>query len=307
MTPRRYATPLAFKQALDQRLRESAGAGNQFSRKRQILVFERLLARIGLVFGESVALKGGLALELRLERARTTKDVDLRMTGSPVDVLERLREAAGRDLDDFMKFEVQADTEHPEIHNEGLRYEGLRFRVLCKIAGKQYAYPFGVDIVFGEPHLGNFDTWIAEDFLDFAGIAPPTFRLYPIETHIAEKLHAYTMPRIRPNSRVKDFPDLALLASVRTLDARILKAALEQTFSFRKTHPLPASTPIPPGEWAFPYSNMAREDRLEWPTLESVTKAVQSFMDPILSDNLDATWVPSLWQWHRKKSTPPPP
>src|ERR1035437_5281038 len=110
MTPRRYATPLAFKQALDERLRENASNGNQFSRKRQILVFERFLARIAMVFGEAVTLKGGLALELRLDRARTTKDVHLRMTGSPDDVLERLREAAGRDLDDFMKFEVHADT-----------------------------------------------------------------------------------------------------------------------------------------------------------------------------------------------------
>jgi len=33
---------------------------------------------------------------------------------------------------------------------------------------------------------------VAEDVLAFAGIAPPTLRLYPIETHIAEKLHAYT-------------------------------------------------------------------------------------------------------------------
>jgi hypothetical protein len=36
-------------------------------------------------------LKGGLVLELRLERARTTKDVDLRMVGSPDDILAKLR------------------------------------------------------------------------------------------------------------------------------------------------------------------------------------------------------------------------
>jgi hypothetical protein len=27
----------------------------------------------------------------------------------------------------------------------------------------------------------------------FAGIAPPTLRLFPLETHIAEKPHAYTL------------------------------------------------------------------------------------------------------------------
>jgi hypothetical protein len=58
---------------------------------------------------------------------------------------------------------------------------------------------------------------VAEGVLAFAGIAPPTLRLYPIETHIAEKLHAYTMPRARPNSRVKDLPDLGLLATAKTI------------------------------------------------------------------------------------------
>ena len=62
-------------------------------------------------------------------------------------------------------------------------------------------------MVFGDPLIGEPDVVVAEDVLAFAGIAPPTLRLYPIETHIAEKLHAYTMPRARPNSRVKDLPD----------------------------------------------------------------------------------------------------
>src|SRR5690606_1701445 len=100
---------------------------------------------------------------------------------------------------------------------------------------------FGVDVAFGDPILGEPEVVVAEDVLAFAGIAPPTLRLYPIETHIAEKLHAYTMPRARPNSRVKDLPDLELLASAQELDAKRLRAALEQTFAFRKTHPLPGS------------------------------------------------------------------
>jgi hypothetical protein len=61
--------------------------------------------------------------------------------------------------------------------------------------------------------LGQAEVVVAQDVLAFAGIAPPALRLYPIETHIAEKLHAYTMPRKRPNTRVKDLPDIALLAT----------------------------------------------------------------------------------------------
>jgi len=44
MTPRSYATPLAFKEALEQRLR--TGGLADLSRRRQLLVFDRLLARV---------------------------------------------------------------------------------------------------------------------------------------------------------------------------------------------------------------------------------------------------------------------
>ena len=47
----------------------------------------------------------------------------------------------------------------------------------------------------GDPILGEPETIMTKDVLAFAGIAPPTLRVYPIETHVAEKLHAYTMPR----------------------------------------------------------------------------------------------------------------
>jgi hypothetical protein len=53
------------------------------------------------VLGDAATLKGGLVLELRLERARTTKDIDLRLPGSPENVLGKLQEAARRDLATF--------------------------------------------------------------------------------------------------------------------------------------------------------------------------------------------------------------
>jgi hypothetical protein len=238
-----------------------------------------------------------LVLELRLDRARTTKDVDLRMVGSPDDLLAKLQQAGRLGLGDFMIFEVVPDDDHPEIQNAAVQYDGLRFRAECRLAGKIYGQPFGVDVAFGDPILGQPDVVVAEDVLGFAGIAPPTLRLYPIETHIAEKLHAYTMPRPRPNSRVKDLPDLALLASAQELHAERLRVALEQTFMFRKTHALPASVPPPLGSWTTPYAAMAREDQLVWATIEEVTKAAKAFLDPVLAGDLDARWMPHEWRW----------
>ena len=297
MTTRTHASPEAFKQALERRLRSATTTGGEFARRRQLLVFDRFLARLVAVLGDTATLKGGLVLELRLERARTTKDIDLRLTGSPDDILAKLQEAGRRNLGDFMTFEVGLDDDHPEIQNDGMQYDGLRFRAECRLAGKVYGQPFGVDVAFGDPILGEPDVVVAEDVLAFAGIAPPQLRLYPVVTHVAEKLHAYTMPRSRPNSRVKDLPDLALLATAQAIDAKHLRTALEQTVSFRKTHPLPMSVPGPPPAWESPYAAMAREDQLAWATLGDVTKAVQSFLDPLLEGGLDATWNPTTWDW----------
>jgi hypothetical protein len=297
VTARSYGSAEAFKRALEQRLRAATKTGVELERKRQILVFDRFLARVTAVFGDAATLKGGLVLELRLERARTTKDVDLRLMGSSNDVLAKLQEAARRDLGDFMTFEVAPDADHPEIQNDGMPYDGLRFRAEGRLGGKIYGRRFGVDVAFGDPVFGEPDVITAQDVLGFAGIAPPTLRLYPIETHIAEKLHAYTLPRARPNSRVKDLPDLALLATARAIDARRLRAALEQTFGFRKTHGLPGTLPEPVPAWSAPYKAMADEDVLPWPTLAEVTAAARTFLDPVLADGLDATWAPWTWTW----------
>jgi hypothetical protein len=300
VTLRTYRSPEAFKDALEQHLRMAARSGAAFARKRQLLVFDRFLARIVAELGDAAILKGGLVLEFRLERARTTKDVDLRMMGPSDDILARLQRAARHEMEDFMTFEIGPDDDHPEIQNDGMQYDGLRFRAACSLAGKPYGQPFGVDIGFGDPIFGEPEVVVAEDVLGFAGIAAPTLRLYPIETHLAEKLHAYTMPRPRPNSRVKDLPDIALLATAQTLDAKNVRSALEQTFTFRKTHPLPAVLPEPISAWASPYAKIAREAQLVWPTLADVTTAAKAFLDPVLAGELDATWVPKTWVWAPK-------
>ena len=177
------------------------------------------------------------------------------------------------------------------------KYDGLRFRVEGKLAGKIYGEPFGTDVVLGEPLFGEPELVTADDLLAFAGLAPPTLRIYPIETHIAEKLHAYTMPRARPNTRVKDLPDLALLATAQRISAQRLRSALEQTFAFRNTHSLPAQLPQPLTLWTTPYAAMARENQLAWLTLPDVTEAARQFIDPVLAAGLDATWEPQHWRW----------
>lgn len=123
----KYATPAAFKEALETRIRQRYPSS--ISRVRQLFVFSRYLARVVQVIGNAATLKGGVALELRLAKARTTKDIDLSLSGLAADrdlILERLQDAARLDLGDYLVFEIQIDPEHPDIDNEAMQYDGSR-------------------------------------------------------------------------------------------------------------------------------------------------------------------------------------
>lgn len=252
------------------------------------------------MLGDAATLKGGLVLELRLERARTTKDLDLRMMGATENLLARLQEAGRTQLGDFMSFEVAPDAEHPEIQNDGMPYDGYRFRAECSIGGKLFGQRFGIDVAFGDPILGAPEIVTGKDLLDFIDVAPPRVRLYPVETHIAEKLHAYTMPRKHPNTRVKDLPDLALLATTKHLEARAIREAIAATFAHRDTHSIPTALQDPPEAWRPAYEALALEDELPWKTIAEVVAAARGFLNPVLGSDVDAVWEPTSWEWRSR-------
>jgi len=295
MPPRSYATPEAFKQALEKRIRAAAG-GSGMGRFRQVLVFDRFLARVFHHYGERAIVKGGVVLELRLERARTTRDVDVRLSGSSDDLHTELQRIGRIDLGDFLLFVVEPDRDHPTIEGDGMVYAGLRFRVQANLGGKVYAGAFGLDVGFGDVLTEPPEVVDGTDFLAFASVERARHRIYPRVAHVAEKLHAYTLPRARENSRVKDLPDLALLAQIGPLDSGALRRALAATFTFRKTHPLPAALPSPPASWAARYAKIASDDELAWQTLENLEETVRRFLDPVLAGE-DGTWSPDSWSW----------
>lgn len=297
MTGRTYPSPAAFKQALEARLRTDATRlGRPINRQRQLVVFDRFLARVMEALGERVVVKGGVVLELRLARARTTKDLDLRVLGDPDALEAQLKAACALDLGDHLRFEVRPDPEHPTIEGEGIVHAGRRFRASALLAGKPYGEHFGVDAGFADRLVEAPEIIPGSAFLEFAGIAASRLRVYPRESHVAEKLHAYTLPRSRENTRVKDLPDLALLALTGSFEGERLRAALEATFSFRNTHALPAALPAPPSAWAAPYARIAQTDSLPWPTMDAVTTSASAFLDPVLRGGAQS-WDPSAWFW----------
>ena len=97
------------------------------------------------------------------------------------------------------------------------------------------------------------------------------------EEQFAEKLHAYTLPRVgRENTRVKDLVDLVLLIGQTKLDTTRLPKAIRETFQRRKTHEIPGNLIPPPASWFTTFAEMAAECGLE-PDIEKHFSTVEQF------------------------------
>jgi hypothetical protein len=126
-----YQSSNAFRRALEDRLLAQSTHGSvALSRLRKMVAFDRLLARLLPVQPGVWMLKGGLALQLRLgDSARTTKDMDILLTISRIEVHKAVEQAASHDLNDWFTFAVRSDAGALPGPDEG----GLRFSVTARV------------------------------------------------------------------------------------------------------------------------------------------------------------------------------
>ncbi len=292
----RYGDASAFRQALEQRLRDrAAGDGARLARDRKRVAFDRLLARLVATAPDRWLLKGGFALDLRLaERARTTRDVDIDWQAAETELPDALIDAAALSIDDdYFSFQVERTGAPPD------RLGGNhRFRITASLAGRQFE-TFLLDVSLRTEPLTNTDTLTTLDLLSFADIPPVTVPAMPLELQIAEKLHAYTRSYQgqRPSTRVKDLVDLALIAELFPLRAANLCDAISSTFITRAEHEPPAQFPAPPAVWSAPFRQLAEAVGIS-PDLEAGHAAAAELLDPILNGTItDGEWNPDAQHW----------
>jgi hypothetical protein len=266
-----YATPAALRAALEARLRaQGMAAAVDLERLRRRAVFERLLVRLDHAMPGQWVLKGGMALEVRLgDRARTTRDLDLAMRQAARDgeaVRERLIEALAGDAEgDGFEFRIGPAR---DIDADDAGRPGWRFLVDARLDGRTFA-KVRLDVVARPEEISATDRVRLPTVLAFAGD--------PAQ-HFAEKLHAFTRPYgERPNSRVKDLPDLVLLLDGGLAPSAELLATVEHVFAARATHELPADLPDPPAGWAERYRTLAGELELAPGTVEEAMALLRRF------------------------------
>jgi hypothetical protein len=282
--PRSYRAPAAFRAALEDRLTaEAAARAVDLARLHRQVAFERLLVRLAADSPRGApawVLKGGLALELRLDgHCRATRDLDLATldtTGDGADVRSRLADALAVDghADGFV-FAVAA----PRLltADRGGR-PGWRFPVDAQLAGRTFVKVRLEVVARADEIAGGVEDLTFRSALAFAGLPPSvTVRAVDLEQHAAEKLHAVTRRYgDRPNTRVKDLVDLVLLIELGLVDAAKLASRVRKVFAVRATHPVPRELPAMPLAWHEDYVALVAELDLEACTADAGFASVRS-------------------------------
>jgi hypothetical protein len=253
----RYADGTAFRRALADRLQRQY-PDQDVGRLQKRVAMERFLARVVATLPERARLKGGYALELRLERARATQDLDVALRDLPgAEVLEALRDASELDLGDHLRYRIEETTRGaPQRAPDG----GQRLTVVPELGGQRFM-PFPLDVGVGDADSGAADVLSGGIDLSFADLAPLHVPAVSVAVHVAEKLHALSMPRKdgRENSRVKDLVDVVLLRQAALDDVEAVRLAVAATFERRATHELPQQIDLPLRSWASEYRKLAMD------------------------------------------------
>lgn len=285
----KYPSGGSFKAALEAMIRRNTGPDNDsVVRLRKRIAADRLIARLLSVERNGWVIKGGMALDLRYgDRARMTKDLDLVRADTTEAGFEALLAATDQDLDDYFSLMVGRSSTFDDDDNTATRYQirvelgGALFERLTVDIGLADSLPYPPDRLAGIR------------FFDFADLEPIEIPAIPIAHHVAEKVHAYTRTYSsdRKSTRVKDLVDIVLISLESSFTAGELRTALEQTFSPRGTHDLPAHLPSPPAEWSVPFGELAKRIGLNPDIDEGYSRAVL-LLDPVLSGEVVGT---SMW------------
>jgi hypothetical protein len=198
-------------------------------------------------------IKGGVALELRLrEQARATKDMDLSGGAPSAELIARFEDALAEPYEGF-RFRRRGE---PHVMPNGA--------VRLDVAIQYHDAPWNTIQVDLATHEGAHTRVDLVDAMPIARLGlngPEQLPRLALPYHIVQKIHAMTQPRgedRRPNDRFRDLVDLLLLAPL-VEDYAALRAACDDVFAHRATHPWPSDGLVPPEVWREPYHALATE------------------------------------------------
>lgn len=294
---RKYASPSAFRAAIETRLRTYARKAEvPVTAVRRQASLERLIVRLMRVAPDRWALKGGLALDTRLgARARTSMDMDLDHARGSIAAREDLQRATNEDVQDNFSFAITAVE---ELREAGVNL-AERYRIECSVAGTLFE-TLQVDVTITPPEVWDAQPARRPGLLADVGLGPIDLLLVPLERQVAEKLHAYTREYNGASTRVRDLVDFVLVRTFERIDAQQLRKVITETFTRRKTHKMPESFPPPPTDWEVSYRREAEAVGITTSLTEGHRLAAE-WLDPVLRGKAEGSWNPERGGWEENQ------
>ena len=296
MTKEPPATPAGRRASLLARMGDAARDAGVVPRRIHLVVaIDRLLARLLDAAPGRWVVKGGYANQLRRpDAARFTEDLDLRIDAAIETAPELLATGFAVDLDDDLSYEVAASPSALEGPPGG----GLRFVVVARLAGTELVR-FKVDVSAADVVVGESGSCLSDPVLERLGLPRSRFPVYPVDQHVAEKLHALTLPRDVENTRARDLVDLVWFIRHFAFRSDTLAVACIATFERRATHPWPPVVDVPPESWTRPYAVWRAELDLVEPTQTAAASSVRRFLEPVYFGVPGLSWDPATQEWTR--------
>ncbi len=294
-TDRHYGSPVAFRRALTDKLRDLAEDSRwSLPQLQRQIAYDRLLERLYLV-DDGWIVKGAAALVARDLAVRETVDVDVYRSATLQQAETDLRAAASRDIRDWFRFEIGRSR---PVSAGGA---GLRLPVTVFIGATEWC-TFRVDLVGSEMRIsGQPDQVPPMARIAIPDIEQHGYRAYPLVDHIADKvaatLQSYGTGRV-PSTRFKDLVDLVAIVSQATVEAEAQRAALDSEAD-RRGITLPGTFSVPDRElWQKGYAAEARRSLLDTTlTLNDALAVVTPFLNPLLDGSAAGTWDPESLLW----------
>jgi predicted nucleotidyltransferase component of viral defense system len=274
--------------------REARRVGIEQAKLRRQFAYDRLLARVFADGGGDWVLKGGTALLARIRTARHTMDIDLfRRSGNLETAVDHLRMAVVRDLGDNFRFELSQPRAHTATDQAKVSVEAF--------IGTHLFERFSIDIVVGSILTTEPEVIKPSLVIEFDGLTPPDYLLYPVVDHIADKLCAtfeFHGQSGKLSSRFRDLVDLVVLARTQAVDAAQLNTAIE-TERLHRGLPSIDAFAVPPA-WSSQYPSAAKEVArcAGYRTLPEALALMARFLDPVLSGAVDSgRWSTNVLEW----------
>jgi len=182
---------------------------------------------------------------------------------------------------------------------------GLRFAVVVRLAGSQLVQ-FKIDVSAADVIIGDLEEYLSDPVVQRLGLERNRYPVYPITQHVAEKLHALTLPRDAMNTRARDLVDLAWFRQNFTFRSDTLIDACRATFERRATHSWPPVIPVPPTDWDRPYQRWRAELDLNDATPALAAAAVAAFFRPVFAGTRGMRWDLATGHWESPHEGPNP-